>query len=151
MNESAEIKNTLANFLGFAMSKSKEIDSAIVPGSAVSKNNTNIDYLITKVANDVEAKFGPGQQYQPPPPVNDIAARLIPMPVDMGPPPDLGLSPIAPPVQEQRYEADQLEFNFTEPNNQTQIILGEIKQLNSKLNKIINLLEGKSTSKTNKK
>lgn len=147
MNESAEIKNTLANFLGFAMSKSKEIDSAIVPGSAVSKNNTNIDYLITKVANDVESKFGPGQQYQPPPPVNDIAAQLIPMPADMIPPP----ATVAPPVQEQRYEADQLEFNFTEPNNQTQIILGEIKVLNSKLNKIINLLEGKSTSKANKK
>lgn len=147
MNESAEIKNTLANFLGFAMSKSKEIDSAIVPGSAVSKNNTNIDYLITKVANDVESKFGPGQQYQPPPPVNDIAAQLIPMPADMIPPP----ATVAPPVQEQRYEADQLEFNFTEPNNQTQIILGEIKVLNSKLNKIINLLEVKSTSKANKK
>lgn len=147
MSESAEIKNALANFLGFAMSKSKELDSAIMPGSAVSKNNTNIDYLITKVANDVEAKFGPGQQYQPPPPVNDIAAQLIPMPVDMIPSP----APVAPPVQERRHEADQLEFNFTEPNNQTQIILGEIKQLNSKLNKIINLLEGKSTSKANKK
>lgn len=147
MSESAEIKNALANFLGFAMSKSKELDSAIMPGSAVSKNNTNIDYLITKVANDVEAKFGPGQQYQPPPPVNDIAAQLIPMPADMIPSP----APVAPPVQEQRHEADQLEFNFTEPNNQTQIILGEIKQLNSKLNKIINLLEGKSTSKANKK
>lgn len=147
MSESAEIKNALANFLGFAMSKSKELDSAIMPGSAVSKNNTNIDYLITKVANDVESKFGPGQQYQPPPPVNDIAAQLIPMPADMIPSP----APVAPPVQEQRHEADQLEFNFTEPNNQTQIILGEIKQLNSKLNKIINLLEGKSTSKANKK
>lgn len=147
MDESAEIKHTLANFLGFAMSKSKEIDSAIVPGSAVSKNNNNIDFLITKAASDVEAKFGSNQhQPLPPAPIHDIAAQLIPMPVDMVP----QAAPIAQPVIEQRYEADQLEFNFTEPNNQTQIILGEIKALNSKLNKIINLLEGKS-SKNNKK
>ena len=139
MENSPEIKNVLANFLGFAMSKSKELDSAIVPGSAVSKNGNNIDYLISKAATEVEQKFGHQPQHTPTARAEpfDIASTLIPMPSDM---------PMAQmPVIQAPVPADdgQLEFNFIEPNNQTKLILDEIKLLNSRVNTIIRLLEDK--------
>ena len=144
MENSPEIKNVLANFLGFAMSKSKELDSAIVPGSAVSKNGNNIDYLISKAATEVEQKFGHQPQYTPTARAEpfDIASTLIPMPSDM---PMAQMPVIHAPVVQAPVPADdgQLEFNFIEPNNQTKLILDEIKLLNSRVNTIIRLLEDK--------
>lgn len=144
MENSPEIKNVLANFLGFAMSKSKELDSAIVPGSAVSKNGTNIDYLISKAATEVEQKFGNQPQYTPPAKNEpfDIASALIPIPSDMpmaqGPVSQVSVAQASTPVND-----GQLEFNFIEPNSQTKLILDEIKLLNSRVNNIIRLLEDK--------
>ena len=137
MENSPEIKNVLANFLGFAMSKSKELDSAILPGSAVSKNGRDIDYLISKAATEVEQKFSHQPQYAPPANVEpfDIASTLIPMPSDM----QALQAPVVqytPPVDD-----NQLEFSFVEPNSQTKLILDEIKLLNSKVYNIIRLLE----------
>lgn len=141
MENKPEIKNALANFLGFAMSKSKELDSAIVPGSAVSKNSHNIDYLISKAATEVEQKFSAPSQYRPPERVEsfDIASTLIPMPTDM----PIVQTPVAqsPAVAPAPVDDGQLEFNFIEPNNQTKLILDEIKLLNSRVSNIIRLLE----------
>lgn len=144
MENSPEIKNVLANFLGFAMSKSKELDSAIMPGSAVSKNGSNIDHLITKAATEVEQRFGHQSQYTPTARAEpfDIASTLIPMPSDM---PMAQMPVIHAPVVQAPVPADdgQLEFNFIEPNNQTKLILDEIKLLNSRVNSIIRMLEDK--------
>jgi hypothetical protein len=146
MEQTAEIKNALANFLGFAMSKSKELDSAIIPGSNVSKNNTNIDYLITKAATEVEQKFG--NNYQSPPSqleVTDIASQIIPMPSV-----DPVISPTVVPPAQDLVDNLQLEFNFTEPNQQTQMILSEIKNLNVKINTVIKMLEKKKPGRLKK-
>jgi hypothetical protein len=144
MENSPEIKNVLANFLGFAMSKSKELDSAIVPGSAVSKNGNNIDYLISKAATEVEQKFGHQARYEQPARVEtfDIASTLIPMPSDT---PAVQMPVAQAPITRAPEPIDdgQLEFNFVEPSTQTKLILDEIKLLNNRVNSIIRMLEDK--------
>lgn len=152
MENPAEIKKTLANFLGFAMSKSKELESAIVPGSAVSKNNTNIDYLITKAANEVEQKFSPHRPYASveqnamPTTSVDIAAALIPMP-----PREEIISASDRPSNVSIADDCQLEFNFVEPSAQTKLIIDEIKRIDNKLNKILSAIETKSPTRRAKK
>jgi hypothetical protein len=144
MENSSEIKNALANFLGFAKSKSKELDGAIIPGSAVSKNGHNIDYLISKAATEVEQKFGHQSHYEQPARVEtfDIASTLIPMPSDM---PIAQIPVVQAPIARAPEPIDdgQLEFNFVEPNTQTKLILDEIKLLNNRVNSIIRMLEDK--------
>lgn len=146
-------KAAIANFLGSIMSKSKEIDSGtVVP---VSKQNT--DSLITRVASEIDAKFTPPTPSQMPPvgPPGgvDVAAQMIPYdtpleslgiesPKEVNNTTSLPSQPVgsAPPVPKQS-DPDQLEFDFTEPNSQTNIILSEISLLNNKINKLISIVE----------
>lgn len=146
-------KAAIANFLGSIMSKSKEIDSGtVVP---VSKQNT--DSLITRVASEIDAKFAPPTPSQMPPvglPGGvDVAAQMIPYDAPLE---SLGIEPPkeannttslptqpvgnTPPIPKQS-DPDQLEFDFTEPNSQTNIILSEISLLNNKINKLISIVE----------
>lgn len=143
MENSPEIKNVLANFLGFAMSKSKELEGAILPGSAVSKAGSNIDHVITKAATEVEQKFGANRPNFEAPRIEatfDVASALIPMPDGyLSTVSEAQKTPVVqytPPVDD-----NQLEFSFVEPNSQTKLILDEIKLLNSKVYNIIRLLE----------
>ena len=148
-------KAAIANFLGSIMSKSKELESGTV--MPVSKQNNH--GLIDRVASEIDAKLTP--QPQAPAPVLgvDVAAQLIPYNVD---PASLGIEPPSEPpiagtvtqgVQQPvttREDPDQLEFDFSEPNGQTKIILGEIKLLNTKLNKLLSIVEGlQSSDRTN--
>lgn len=156
MENTPEIKNALANFLGFAMSKSKELDSHIVPGSAVSKNTINTDYVISKAATEIEQKFGRPNNIQPvaPEAPMDIASMLIPIPdLDVKPASELQASSAPPASVQPTHQADtdmQLEFNFVEPNAQTKLILDEIKLLNSRVSNIIRLLEDKKPANKKK-
>jgi len=153
MENNPELKNTLANFLGFAMSKSKELESAVLPGSAVSKTGPNIDHLITRAATEVEQKFGANRHNFEAPRIEasfDVASALIPMPDG----PLLTVSEVLkPPVAQYSPSVDdnQLEFNFVEPTSQTKLIIDEIKLLNSKLNKLISLVEDKKPLAKSKK
>lgn len=162
MDNSQNEKAAIANFLGSIMSKSKEIDSGtVVP---VSKQNT--DSLITRVASEIDAKFTPSAPSQVPPvglPGGvDVAAQMIPYDAPLE---SLGIEPLkdadnatSPPIQPvgnvqsvpEQSDSDQLEFDFTEPNNQTNIILSEIELLNNKINKLLSIVEELQASKTRK-
>ena len=150
MDNSQNEKAAIANFLGSIMSKSKEIDSGtVVP---VSKQNT--DSLITRVASEIDAKFTPSTPTQMPPvglPGGvDVAAQIIPYdaPLEsLGIEPPKEVSNTAPQsvsntqLVPDQIDPDQLEFDFTEPNSQTNIILGEINLLNNKINKLLSIVE----------
>lgn len=159
MDNSQNEKAAIANFLGSIMNKSKEIDS----GTVVPVSKQNNDALITKVASEIDAKFASSAPSQVPPQSPpggvDIAAQMIPYDAPLE---SLGIEPVEgvsnvtePPIQPadnvqpannvqpvaNQIDPDQLEFDFTEPNGQTNIILGEINLLNTKLNKLLSMVE----------
>jgi hypothetical protein len=149
-------KAAIANFLGSIMNKSKEIDS----GTVVPVSKQNNDILISKVASEIDAKFASSTPSQMPPqgiPGGvDVAAQMIPYDAPLE---SLGIEPAeavnnstepptppTPPANNvqpvaNQIDPDQLEFDFTEPNVQTNIIVGEINLLNNKLNRILSMVE----------
>lgn len=160
MDDSNEIKKTLANFLGFTLSKSREIEQAIVPGSAVSKSGNNIDYIAAKAAAEIDKTVRvESNSFQVPSPAVDIAQQLIPdlsysdihtVPVSENVNANILTSAKEPSEAKSLNVDEQLEFNFTEPNNQTKLILSEINFLNQKLNKILDLLQNKTSKRSQK-
>lgn len=77
-------------------------------------------------------------------PIPDLVP-LTPLPTEPSTLPDS--VPFPPNNGETKILEDQLEFNFSDPSPQTLIILGEIQQLNNKLNKILSIVEELQSTK----